>query len=498
MSKVKKVFAIILSMAMILGMSLTTFAAPEGTTIVVNNLDDDATLTAVQVIVPDTSTETGWAFASDDAASAYAEAFDKTTGADDLQDIIWSLILYADPDNTHVPEGTTAATAEQIKDALGGLDDSTYASRNITFEVIANGKQISVTSAGVYAIKATTTNTEQYVYEDMAAYVSFSTYEDGVPTKLNADPINAKKQTLTITKESDEEDDVVAINDTVTYTIKTTIPYVEDSLTEYTYSLTDTLTNADYVVDDNGDLVITECTLGGVNYTELPTIHPDNRTFTVDLSSIALNRENANKELVIKYQATVKGEIINNEVSMSSGSHDPYTDEDVLYTAKVTMTKTGEATSEKLANAEFKLYRTTEDGSEYAIVSEDPDVPNSYIVTGWGTKEQATTNIVTGANGEAIVRGLYDSDTYFFEEVVAPEGYSINETDSQVVWDTEGEGSAAATRAGEATMSDTKLSSLPLPSTGGIGTTIFTIGGCVIMIAAAGLYFASRRRQENK
>ena len=216
------------------------------------------------------------------------------------------------------------------------------------------------------------------------------------------------------------------------------------------------------------------------------------------MSSIALDRTNANKELVIKYQAIVKGEIINNKVTMSSGSHNPYTDEDVLYTAKVTMTKTSEDTNEKLANAGFKLYRTTKSGTEYAIVTEDSTTPNSYIVTGWGTKDQAITNIVTNENGQAIVRGLDDSDEYFFEEVVAPEGYSINETDSKVVWDTEGSGTAAATRAGTATMTDTKLSSLPLPSTGGIGTTIFTIGGCVIMIAAAGLYFASRRKQENK
>lgn len=41
---------------------------------------------------------------------------------------------------------------------------------------------------------------------------------------------------------------------------------------------------------------------------------------------------------------------------------------------------------------------------------------------------------------------------------------------------------------------NTKLSSLP--STGGIGTTIFTIGGCAIMVIAAGLFFATRRKSE--
>jgi LPXTG-motif cell wall-anchored protein len=44
----------------------------------------------------------------------------------------------------------------------------------------------------------------------------------------------------------------------------------------------------------------------------------------------------------------------------------------------------------------------------------------------------------------------------------------------------------------ETQINNTKLSSLP--STGGIGTTIFTIGGCLIMIIAAGLFFATRRK----
>ena len=41
-------------------------------------------------------------------------------------------------------------------------------------------------------------------------------------------------------------------------------------------------------------------------------------------------------------------------------------------------------------------------------------------------------------------------------------------------------------------MYDSKLSALP--STGGMGTTLFTIAGCAIMVAAAGFFFASRKR----
>ena len=43
-------------------------------------------------------------------------------------------------------------------------------------------------------------------------------------------------------------------------------------------------------------------------------------------------------------------------------------------------------------------------------------------------------------------------------------------------------------------MTDTKLTALPLPGTGGMGTTLFTIAGCVIMISAAGLFFATRKK----
>lgn len=43
-------------------------------------------------------------------------------------------------------------------------------------------------------------------------------------------------------------------------------------------------------------------------------------------------------------------------------------------------------------------------------------------------------------------------------------------------------------------MKDTKVGSLP--ETGGIGTTIFTVGGCAIMVVAAALFFMNKKKHE--
>ncbi len=61
---------------------------------------------------------------------------------------------------------------------------------------------------------------------------------------------------------------------------------------------------------------------------------------------------------------------------------------------------------------------------------------------------------MTDSNGEAVVRGL-DSTyiDYYFEEVVAPNGYSINDDDSIVRW---GANQTADATTGTASMSDTK------------------------------------------
>lgn len=127
MKRMKKLFAILMTMAMVMGLGITGFAA-QSVDIVIENLEVETSVKAVQVIEPDSTKETGWAFVDNaDIKSAYATAFNKSNPSEeDYQDIIWALIAYVDKDNPNLPEGTIAATADQIDNALKAIEDATY------------------------------------------------------------------------------------------------------------------------------------------------------------------------------------------------------------------------------------------------------------------------------------------------------------------------------------------------------------------------------------
>lgn len=516
MKKIKKIMAMLLAMVMVLGMTVTAMAAPNSAQITVNNLDKNAKVAFTQVIAPDTQKETGWKFVND-ALSAYKT--DSAFGEQEEQSILKQLINYQATIETPnlQPEsypyaGAGIATATQIAEALKEFNKNiTASSEKTTF---------TAESAGVYAIKVSTTS-ENIVYSDMAAYVKFCNYDPttGVPGNLQNVEVNAKKTEFSVTKNHKETNNVVAIGDKVEYTIKTTIPYFEDHKTNIKYEITDTITGAEYerVAGVTLEQVkITSVKLGGADVTEggidvgkesplkvtgeIIKQHEGGESFTLVLSDVAAakkedgSRKYANQELEIKYNAIVKAERVNNNVQINNGSDNHPTGEDDVYTGTVTMTKTGENQT-PLEKAGFAVYRTKDNVKEYAVVEKDEETSNRYVVTGWEKVDEFTNEnrskfmVTTDEKGQVVVGGLDKDDNYWFKEIQAPEGYSINETDSQVKWD---EVTDVTKVTGQASMTDTKLSSLP--STGGIGTTIFTIGGCAIMVAAAGLFFASRRK----
>ena len=90
--------------------------------------------------------------------------------------------------------------------------------------------------------------------------------------------------------------------------------------------------------------------------------------------------------------------------------------------------------------------------------------------------------MVTGKTGVIVVKGLANG-TYYFEETEAPEGFNklTARTDATTIKDA------------NATISVLNQSGTELPSTGGIGTTIFYIIGAILVIGA-GVVLVTRRR----
>ena len=134
------------------------------------------------------------------------------------------------------------------------------------------------------------------------------------------------------------------------------------------------------------------------------------------------------------------------------------------------------------------------------------------ITANWTTATTTVTGTVTDRTytteqptKDAVQVGwIKDSVFYamdeFTAETAAAGGYqaayldSENTTTSSGATVTTNQAAGSGTALLEESIPNTQLSTLP--STGGIGTTIFTIGGCAIMIAAAGLFFATRKKAE--
>lgn len=477
MKKMKKVFALLVAMVMVMGMTMTTMAAPKtDATITVKDENGDVLtgekleLSYVQVIVADQTTRTGWAFTSDVVEKAYLDAFEET----DDQVVIDQLIAYA-------AKAKNAATTEEIAKALSNVANS----KDVVYETMTNPQ--TVDKAGVYAVKAVQ---KGYTYNNMAAYVGFTAEQGDYPSLTDVE-LTAKRTPVDITKEATDEDKVVAIGDIVTYTIKTTVPYIDPNATDKTFKVWDKISGAEYYLDSEDSIAIvkmgTDTVVGGA---EIFKLNENKDSFEIDLSKLILtDNANAGKDITVAYTAKVTAQTVENKVGSNISGKEVDSDNEKVYTGSITLTKYNEDKTEQLAGAGFEVRK---DGSKEALkFTQLAEGHYEYNPNG------GITEVFTGPDGTLIVKGL-DLGTYNFKETTAPEGYHIKNDPSGVDATAilalkEGETEAKENVKIGTELTNTKLSSLP--STGGIGTTIFTIGGCVIMIAAAGLFFASRRKE---
>jgi fimbrial isopeptide formation D2 family protein/LPXTG-motif cell wall-anchored protein len=152
-----------------------------------------------------------------------------------------------------------------------------------------------------------------------------------------------------------------------------------------------------------------------------------------------------------------------------------------------------------LPDAKFKLYAGTGDSKTEIGVIYDDTIGAYRPVAKTG---ETATEMISGSDGKFNIVGL-DHGTYTIVETDAPEGYkealdvvaTINANHTE---NTEGTAVDLVFTKQENTNNqivDTKVSTLP--TTGGVGTTLFILGGGMTA-AAAGIYLISKRRAKNE
>ena len=217
----------------------------------------------------------------------------------------------------------------------------------------------------------------------------------------------------------------------------------------------------------------------------------DGCTFEVVFTQAFCDTLKAGDKIVISYTATVNEKAVvggngnPNESKLSYGDSSSATptttppSTTTTYTWKIDVLKyTMKGDEEvKLADAVFTLSRD-EKGTDLINLVKVKD--NVYRVAK-NNEEGAITQITTDATGAFTIEGL-DSDTYYLTEITQPAGYNKLAAPIKVVIDDKGN----VTYNGEytGTVKVENKSGAELPSTGGIGTTVFyVVGGLMVLIA---------------
>lgn len=440
---------------------------------------------------------------------------------------------------TFVP--TTAEIATLANQGLTSVKNATVADGTTSVEI--NGLEI-----GSYLVKVTAGQGNITVYNPMVVTVAYVAENDTTKVlygEVSADSNYVVNGSVAYAKSSKEttpdknikngsvivngvaakKGDAVAKGDTVTYEITGTIPsYNPEYYTNPTYVITDTISEglgfntAETVKESLQDQADKQFGEGKA------IVEVKGRTITITLDSkyilsLAANAKE-NRSYKFEYSALLNGESVNFDASTNtvkvnySNTPTTTTDSEEVKTYHYTFAFNGDVTkvneeNKPLAGAKFGLFT---------------DVDCKTPATNAQTDEQITA-ISTSINGNAEINftGL-DNKVYYMKEIATPSAeYKLNNTVYKVEFtptlDTVGKmtqyvvtvtdmsnsivttntyvpgDNNTATISGEKSVTviqNTKLGNLP--STGGMGTYLFTIIGVVVMAGAAGAFFISRRK----
>ena len=472
MKHVKKLASLLLALVMVCALATTAFAAGETGSITVDNPVAGQTYTAYKIFdVTYNSDKSAYSYTIDSSSQWFGtvQTYAGTAGN--------GLTLTQVNGSTTYNVSTTADfSAPKFADALKA--DVAGKTGGIVLTAQADG---TVSATGL----------------DLGYY--FVTSTSGALCNLTTTDPNAiihDKNDVPFEKEGDKGS--ADIGETVNYTITGKVPDYTGFET-YTYEITDTMSEG---LTFNKDVKVT---IGGTDVTSACTI-----TYNVDGNankftvSIPVKNYTIGAEIKVTYSAVVNEKAIakietnkaelkysNNPTNSTSTTTTP--SDTKVYSSKIVIDKyeTGD-TTKKLAGAKFVLYKevTTDEGAEAVTTKLYYKWNETAQKVEWVENKADATVKTTDSNGAASFDGIANG-TYYLEEIEAPAGYNQLKEPVQV---TVNGGTAEAQLT--VTQPVANSTGTELPSTGGMGTTLFYTLGAILVLGAGVLLVTKKRMSE--
>lgn len=473
MRHLKQFLGAVFAALMVFAMTVTPAFAAHGTnsnsgSITIDNAEDGHTYSAYQVLVLESYNTDANAY-SYKAASGWGDWLKTQTkyvNVDADGYVTWV-------QNADAAAFAKAALAHAEANKITPTATQTAASRTVTFSNLNLGYYLVDTTLGTLCSLDTT-----------------------VPNATMREKNEVPSQEKEVQEDSDGswgDKNTAEIGDTVNF--RTTIQVKPGA---ESYVLHDVMTKG-LTLDPNS---VTVANLNkGTDYT-VATGTADGCTFEITFSQTYLDSVTADTELTVTYNA-----VLNEDAKIYTDAETNKTwldygddtntkstppSETKTYTFKVDVVKTDED-NKVLDGAQFKLYDAKTDGNEIALVQESAGV---YRLAKDG---ETGAEYITTVNGQLEIKGFDAFTNYYLEETKAPDGYNkLAERVEIAVKDANIDATVDGSIWKDGGIHVVNKAGSLLPTTGGMGTTIFYVAGGAIVVAAAATLVYRKRMENNR
>jgi len=534
MKKFKKMLGLLLALTMMLAMSTNVFAAG---TLKIANRDEGATYEAYKIFAAhvDDKDNVTYTLADQKVADILIDASKPGKAKEGVVGLTFT--------GDTVPYNVVIGNTFRAEEFAAFLTKKDVATGKAPFEKLTKSDNWTELEAGYYLVVSKKDDTAQ-------EKAMLTTVLDGQTVQIQDKNDMPFDKTIVNGNEHVKEEGV-ELGDVINFEIKGKVPSDRTGHETYIYLVSDKMDegltfNEDLAVTIGGNPVtiakVEDATaiLTGNQY----RYNANDKTFELSLDMLKVGANNAiayanNAPILITYTGTVNekaaGTVTENNAVLEYGNNpNQLTIKDSqtkVYTTKLVIDKfeTG-APEQKLSGAKFVLTKTEDnkvyyygesvsgettwaelpDGKDKVTELEHVDEDVNKLVAKEAVNDNPDTPDVhetapavyitikeTDANGAAEFKGLADGKNYQLIEIAPPAGYTQIEPKSIEI-----DGSAS-TAVGLSDDQVTQIltvveniSNTPgtnLPSTGGIGTTIFYLVGSVLVLGALVVTFTRRR-----